>query len=90
MGYFAPTDEPLAKNTLVYILAYPSREAVKKSREGETRHQGGVGFRRTNRLLTPNCRRQADRPVTRLTGPYLPNLSYHLRAHNKLIAPATA
>ena len=33
MGYFAPTDEPLAKNTLVYILAYPSREAAKKSWE---------------------------------------------------------
>jgi hypothetical protein len=30
VGYFAPTDEPLAKNTLVYILAYPSREAAKK------------------------------------------------------------
>jgi NIPSNAP len=33
VGYFAPTDEPLSKNTLVYILAFPSREAAKKSWE---------------------------------------------------------
>ena len=31
VGYFAPTDEPLSKNTLIYILAFPSREAAKKS-----------------------------------------------------------
>ena len=31
VGYFAPSDEPLSKNTLVYILAFPSREAAKKS-----------------------------------------------------------
>jgi hypothetical protein len=28
VGYFSPTDEPLAKNTLVYILSFPSREAA--------------------------------------------------------------
>ena len=33
VGYFAPTDEPLAKNTLIYVLAYPSRAAAKKSWE---------------------------------------------------------
>jgi NIPSNAP len=31
VGYFAPSDDPLAKNTLVYILAFPSRDAAKKS-----------------------------------------------------------
>jgi len=27
VGYWVPTDEPKSKNTLVYILAYPSKEA---------------------------------------------------------------
>ncbi len=31
IGYWVPKDAPLSKNTLVYILAYPSREAAKKS-----------------------------------------------------------
>ena len=31
VGYFAPTDEPLSKNTLIYVLAFPNREAAKKS-----------------------------------------------------------
>lgn len=31
VGYWTPVDEPEAKNTLVYILAYPSREAREKS-----------------------------------------------------------
>jgi len=31
VGYWSPTDEPLAKNTLVYLLAFPSREAAKQS-----------------------------------------------------------
>ncbi len=31
VGYFAPTDEPLSKNTLIYILEFPSRETAKKS-----------------------------------------------------------
>jgi hypothetical protein len=31
VGYFAPTDEPLSKNTLIYMLEFPSREAAKKS-----------------------------------------------------------
>jgi len=33
VGYFAPIDEQLAKNTLIYILSFPSREAAKKSWE---------------------------------------------------------
>src|SRR5579862_6852088 len=33
VGYFAPSDEPLSKNTLIYILSFPSREAAKKSWE---------------------------------------------------------
>ena len=31
VGYFAPTDDPLSKNTLIYILAFPSRDAATKS-----------------------------------------------------------
>jgi hypothetical protein len=31
IGYFTPQDAPLAGNTLVYILAHPSREAAKKN-----------------------------------------------------------
>jgi hypothetical protein len=31
VGYFAPTDEPLSKNTLIYVLAFPNRDAAKKS-----------------------------------------------------------
>ena len=33
VAYFAPTDEPLSKNTLTYILSFPSRDAAKKSWE---------------------------------------------------------
>lgn len=31
VAYFAPTDEPLSKNTLTYILAFPNREAATKA-----------------------------------------------------------
>lgn len=31
IGYWIPTDGPASKNTLVYILAFPSREAAKKA-----------------------------------------------------------
>nr|MBA3440524.1 NIPSNAP family protein [Pyrinomonadaceae bacterium] len=31
VGYWTPTEGPLAQNTLIYILAYPNREAAKKS-----------------------------------------------------------
>jgi len=31
VGYWSPQDEPLSKNTLVYILAHPSRQAAKAS-----------------------------------------------------------
>lgn len=31
VGYFAPLDEPESKDTLIYVLAFPSREAAKKS-----------------------------------------------------------
>ena len=33
IGYWAPNDAPLSQNTLVYILAFPSREAAQKSWE---------------------------------------------------------
>jgi hypothetical protein len=31
VGYWVPMDEPRSKNTLVYLLAHPSREAAKKN-----------------------------------------------------------
>ena len=31
VGYFTPQDAPLSGNTLVYVLAHPSREAAKKN-----------------------------------------------------------
>jgi len=34
IGYWVPQDEPKSKNTLIYLLAYPSREAAKKSWDG--------------------------------------------------------
>jgi hypothetical protein len=30
IGYFTPTDEPLSKNTLIYILRFESREAARR------------------------------------------------------------
>ena len=33
IGYWSPQDSPLSKNTLIYILAFPSREAAKRSWE---------------------------------------------------------
>ena len=31
IGYWTPEDAPLSQNTLIYILAHPSREAAKKN-----------------------------------------------------------
>lgn len=31
IGYWVPMDEPRSKNTLVYLLAHPSREAAKQA-----------------------------------------------------------
>ena len=31
IGYWTPVDAPLSQNTLIYLLAYPDREAAKKS-----------------------------------------------------------
>jgi hypothetical protein len=31
IGYWTPQEGPLSENTLIYILAYPSREAAKQS-----------------------------------------------------------
>jgi NIPSNAP protein len=31
IGYFIPQDAPLSDNTIMYLLAYPSREAAKES-----------------------------------------------------------
>ena len=33
IGYWTPQDAPLSRNTLVYILAHPSREAAQKNWE---------------------------------------------------------
>lgn len=34
IGYWVPQEGPQAQNTLIYVLAYPNREAAKKSWEG--------------------------------------------------------
>ena len=34
IGYWIPADAPNSENTLIYILAYPNREAAKKSWAG--------------------------------------------------------
>ncbi len=34
IGYWTPTEGPESENTLIYILAYPSREAREKSWKG--------------------------------------------------------
>jgi hypothetical protein len=31
IGYWTPQDAPLSQNTLIYVIAHPSREAAKKS-----------------------------------------------------------
>ncbi len=31
IGYWIPQDEPKSKNTLIYIIAHPSRETAKKN-----------------------------------------------------------
>ena len=31
IGYWTPTDSVLSKNTIIYILAYPSRDAARES-----------------------------------------------------------
>jgi len=31
IGYWVPQDSPVSQNTLIYILAHPSREAAKKN-----------------------------------------------------------
>lgn len=31
VGYWVPADAPLSQNTLIYVLAHPSREAAQKS-----------------------------------------------------------
>jgi hypothetical protein len=31
IGYFKPQDAPLSQNTLIYVLAHPSRDAAKKN-----------------------------------------------------------
>jgi hypothetical protein len=31
IGYWQPSDAPLAKDTLIYIVVHPSREAAKKA-----------------------------------------------------------
>ncbi len=31
IGYWVPQDDPLSRNTLIYIVAHPSREAAKRN-----------------------------------------------------------
>ncbi len=65
IAYFTPTDGAEAKNTLVYLLAYPSREAREKSWKGfmndpawkkafkESRADGPIVTKVVNKFLTP-------------------------------------
>src|SRR3990172_7977819 len=34
VGYWSPTDAPLSRNTLIYVLAFPDRDAARKSWDG--------------------------------------------------------
>jgi hypothetical protein len=43
--YGKPLDAPLSQNTMLYLLAYPSREAAKKSWEAFRADQGWVKVR---------------------------------------------
>lgn len=65
IGYWTPSDGETAKNTLVYILAYPSREAREKSWKGfindpewkkafrESRQEGPIVMKVEFRFLVP-------------------------------------
>jgi hypothetical protein len=65
IGYWMPVDGPDAANTLIYILAYPSREARQKSWQGfmndpqwkqahaASERDGKLVARVDSRLLTP-------------------------------------
>jgi len=54
VGYFKPQDAPLKQNTLIYILAHPSREAAAKNWHAFQTDPGWHRVRlcRSNRLLT--------------------------------------
>src|SRR5579872_1809383 len=39
VAYFAPTDEPLSKNTLTYILSFPNTKTGSKSRPEFLKHR---------------------------------------------------
>jgi len=65
IGYWVPTEGPEAKNTLVYILAYPSKEAREKSWKGfmgdpewqavfkETQKNGSLTSKVSSQFLKP-------------------------------------
>lgn len=45
IGYWVPRDQP---NTLVYILAYPSREAATKAWDGFRKDEGWIAARKAS------------------------------------------
>lgn len=65
VGYWTPTDEPESQNTLVYILAYESRDARDKAWKAfrddpewqktykESRKDGPIVKKVENKFLTP-------------------------------------
>ena len=55
IGYWVPQDPPRSQNTLIYIVAHPSREAAKKAWDAFRadpawlKAQNGIGSRREDR-----------------------------------------
>ena len=50
IGYWVPREQP---NTLVYILAYPSREAATKAWDGFRKDEGWVAARAASEANGP-------------------------------------
>ena len=65
IGYWVPTDEKLSQNTLIYILAYPSKEAQAKAwkdflddpewkkAKAESEKDGGLVSKVESTFMTP-------------------------------------
>jgi len=55
IGYWTPEDAPLSQNTLIYILAHPSREEAKKNWDA---------FRSDPEWVKVKAASEADGPLT--------------------------
>ena len=68
VGYFTPDDAPLSQNTLIYILAYPSREAAQKSWDT---------FRKDPEWLQEKALSEASGPlIDKITSVYMNSTSF--------------